>query len=263
MFRFSKIVFFRFFILFGLAFFLFCEKSEAQPRRKVSNWHHNFGLSVGGGNNQLAASLKWFHLYGVDSEQRFRIGYGFRLNFTGGGDIPFYSAPYELRKDKATTDTLELKEPQLISLNIGLYMTYSITERWLLGFNMDLAGAGFGAESPGILYSEQIPQPEGLLIAENKPQYGNLFRGWRDDLGALNTEVYVGYQLSPNWQIRGGIARYKWEFRTPIAFVRDNERYRSAAILGFIGVIWQPFEAFIRCPKQKKVKIKKLKEGEF
>lgn len=239
---------------------LWAQSNKANSRKRKLNWHHNFTAAVGFGDNHLAGSLGWAYLRGLGKYQRLKIGPGIRLNGIWGDNIHYTSAPPRLAKDEELTDTLQLKDPFLGAVNLGLYASYDITTRLTIGFNIDAIGLSIGGKKEGDLYASTLPVSP-LFVPENKPTSFNALLGGNNDLGTLNSEFYVAYGLSQKFYIKLGIQYLFTEYKTPEKFVNDNDRYRAKSTLFFAGLSWYPFMNDVNCPKRPKpLKVKTSKK---
>ncbi len=246
----------RFLVFIFLVCGIFCSNSNLQAqnnkaKKRQLNWHHQANAAIGLGDNHLAGSLGWAYLRGFGQYQRIKAGLGLRLNGIWGDDIPYTSAPPRLAKEEELTDTLSLAKPFLGAMNLGLYASYDITTRLTVGFNIDAIGLSIGKKKDGLLYASELPlSPVPSL--ENKPSSFNALLGGNNDLGTLNSELYVAYGLRQNLYMRLGVQYLFTEYKTAVKFVNDNDRYRAKSTLFFVGLFWYPFMNDINCPKRPK-----------
>jgi hypothetical protein len=253
-----------FWLVFSISLLLvYAHHAHAQTNRYRS-WHHHFDFGAGFWKKENAFSLGWSHLKGIGRAHRFKLGYGLRLNLYRGNEREFLPIPRDLRRDETRTDTLVITKARPFSLALGLYMQYDLAARWTLGANVDLVGFAVSLKkiSTGVLYSTDLLDSAFLPTTVSAHKYG-LFKARTEDFGTLNAELYLAYHLLPKWRIKFGVQKLWTEYRTPLPFVQNNTRYFRHPWLALVGLTFTPFTPNIKCPKLKRQKLKKLKEGEY
>ncbi len=221
----KKIIASNVFLIFFLTFSAFGQ--EEQPTQK---WFKslNIGLNAGAG---FMGDLSWQHVYGLGNSQKFRIGYGVRLNVYGGSDLDYTSAPPDYQ-DEAQKDTVTLASSGLTSLNLGIYTEYHFSPKVLIGFNIDAVGVSFGAEQEGTLVSDGVGQR-----TKATPTTTNILLVGANDMGSLNSNFYAGFRVSEKITLKAGMAMYFGEYTTEIPQPNtDNDRFRVISQMGFVGV---------------------------
>lgn len=247
-----------------LCAFLVCFFSlpTLKAQRKYKSWHHHFDLGIGFFKKDYALSLGWSHLKGLGASQRFKIGYGLRFNAYRGKERDFLPLPYDIRKDEERLDTLRLDKAYSIGIGLGLYLSYDIAARWTIGLNADLLSYQYPLSKPiGVLQSTSLPD-SSLITPASLHRYG-LFEGRYEDFGTLNAEFYLAYHFHHKWRAKLGVQNLWTEYRTPLPLVENNARFFRTPWLILAGLTFTPFSPNIKCPTQKKQKLKKLKENEF
>jgi hypothetical protein len=244
-----------------VAFFL-SEIAFSQTVRYRS-WHHHFDLGLGLWKKESAISLGWSHLKGIGRGHRFKVGYGLRFNVYRGNERDFLPIPRDLRREEEFCDTLVIYKARPLSLGLGLYIQYDLSARWTLGLNAEFVGYARSLKkiTTGTLYSTDLPD-SSLFTPVMLHRYG-LFKGRTEDYGTLNAEIYLAYHILPKWRVKFGVQKLWTEYRTPFPYVKNNIRYFRHPWLALVGITFTPFTPNVKCPKLKKQKLKRLKEGEY
>lgn len=244
----------RFFLLVfalctGLVHASYSQLVKVKKPKTIPHWEHRFTLALGLGKEMGAGSLGYAAMYGFGESQRFRLGAGIRLNLALGitDSVPFCA--------KNPKDSLLVEKPFLGSVNLGLYASYDINERWEIGASTDLVGFGFGSSQNALLLNSQ--NEDSLSTTTQIRSLVHM------PLGTLNNEIFVSYKFNRRWRLRIGMQCLMSEYLTPEKFFNDQDKYYNSAILGFIGITFTPFGETVNCPKPKKVKVRYLKEGEM
>lgn len=221
-----------------------------------SNFKQNsdFGLAISPGSEEINFALSWKQIHTVKPDSKFRIGYGVRFNAYSGSNKDYITAPAELTSGKTgpgvffseniieNLDTFTVGNSQHNSLNAAIYLEYDITEKWGIGFNIDALGIGFGKETSGIVSSLN---GSNLTVVDEKatPTALNLLLISDNDIGMLNSELYITYNINNKLAINGGFTFLFTEYTTsnPIAINQNNDRFRHKTLLGLLSVNYKPF----------------------
>lgn len=213
----------------------------------ISPWEKRIGITGAFGEGATSTTLGFSHLYGFGSSRRFKLGYGVRLSSFFGSDRKFTAAPPDLASQDdpqyfsvgqpffGNNDT-ESKS-QINAINLGLYTEYSITEKVLIGFNIDVVGFSFGAKKDGSVYDET--SLGGLTIINDtsaKPTSFNALLIGDNDRGTLNSEFWIGYRIASNVLVRGAFSYLFTEYTTNEQYQDGNDRFRYKAAQGAVGV---------------------------
>lgn len=217
--------------------------------------NHAFDLALSVGGNEFNGSLSWNQIHGVNKSQKFKLGYGLRLNTYSGTDKDYTTAPAELTSNKTgpavffaetlpeNIDTFRVSKASMNSLNANIYIEYAIKDKWTIGFNIDAIGFGFGGEVEGMMISSVAPT-NAALNQKAKPTSFNLLLISDNDIGMLNSELYARYELSEKSALRFGFNFEFTEYTTnnKIAYNFDNDRFRYKSLMGMVAFSYSPFK---------------------
>lgn len=201
------------------------------------------------GINQGTGSL----LYGFDwrqgKKQKFGIGLGARFTSYIGSNQYYETAPAKLTSGSsgpgviftetitANVDTLLIASPQVNMFNIFINLTYPISEKLLLGFNIDAVGFSFGGSKP----ANYINGFMGNVISASPTSF-NLLLISDNDLGSLNSELFLKYQWKARWSLKGAVQFLFTEYTTITEvqqFPEPNDRFRNKSLLAAVGVSYR------------------------
>lgn len=192
------------------------------------------------GNNEFSTALSYQHLWKVGKNQKFGIGAGIRLTNYFGKNKYFTTAPANLTSGKKglsvffaedipqNIDSVLFKKTQANALNISLNFDYKILKKITLGFNIDAIGFTFGAKQNGFYLGNN-----GMGASTSaKPTNFNLLLVSDNDLGSLNSEMYVHYDINKKWGAKIGFQYLFTEFTTDTkvqttADGQKNDRFRN------------------------------------
>lgn len=154
---------------------------------------------------------------------RWEAGLGLRLTSAFGKDVEYItSGPAKYTRSFTTPvviffagqlpenwDTLTVKKVNVNSLNISANVAFNITEKWGLGFNIDLIGASFGPSSDAVFESNKVESPDKV-----KTTKFNVLLTGDHDIGSLNSEFFLKYNFSEHWGARAVYQFLFTEFET-------------------------------------------------
>lgn len=177
--------------------------------------------TVGQSQGTIAAS--YVHNWGIGKKRKLEAGLGLRWTTYVGTKTNFTTAPASLARSNSTPflvvfagqetqnwDTLTVQRPFINSLNVSANFGYNITNRWSLGFNIDLIGFSFGRKGSAILTSNAKTRNE----PEAKPAPFNVLLTGDLDYGSLNSEYFVRYRLNEKWAVKAVYEFYFGEYKT-------------------------------------------------
>jgi long-subunit fatty acid transport protein len=113
------------------------------------------------------------------------------------------------------------------SVNLALFSAYRLHQKWAVGFNIDLIGLSFGPRRESSDFSNGF---------DGAPTRFNVFKGAENDVGTLNSEVWIGYFLNPNLVLKSGIAHFVGEYETTQSQSGGNNRFRRFNNLLILGI---------------------------
>lgn len=174
---------------------------------------------------------------------RWEAGLGLRLTSAFGKDVEYItSGPAKYTRSFTTPviiffagqlpenwDTLTVKNVNVNSLNISANVAFNFTEKWGLGFNIDLVGLSFGPSSDGTLESNRVEFQDNV-----KPAVFNVLLTGDHDIGSLNSEFFLKYNFTEQWGARAVYQFLFTEFETSSAEQTffdgtKNNRFRNKA----------------------------------
>jgi hypothetical protein len=215
---------------------------------------HLIGASVGVGSNEFAAALEWNHAHGFGKKnQRFKIGYGLRVTTYTGANVNYTTAPALLtskqegpqvlfsKSYEENIDTLSFSNTQVNSLNITIQLGYALTSKLLLGFNIDAVGLTFGGQRTGS-FSSSLPYSNPNANQKATPTSYNVLLVSDNDIGTLNSEIFVRYWLSEKWAIKAGAMFLFTEYKTENRLTLNNDRFRNKTLMIMVGTSFKLFK---------------------
>ncbi len=209
-------------------------------------------LSIATVGNQSTGTLSWTKLHNVTKNQKFKIGYGVRLTSQIGKDLDFVTAPARLTSNQTgpqvlfspifaeNYDTIRFSNTQLNALNLNIHLQYTIKTKFDIGFNIDAIGFTFGSKVSGNYISKLSFENNTSQSAKATPF--NLLLISDNDIGTLNSELYLRYWVHPKWAIRAGVSFLFTEYTTDKKLRLDNDRFRNKSLQAMIGVSFKPFK---------------------
>lgn len=229
-------------LIVALCFLILFETASAQDSNNQNV------LNVGGGFGKSAGnfSIDYIHNWRLGEKERLNIGLGARFTSFFSGMLNYTTAPAKLttgttgpenmfkKPIKRNIDSLCLESSQVNFLNIAFNIGHRFSDKWDLGFKIDLIGFSFGKEQKGeyISNDERVP-------ATAKPTSFNVLLIGDNDRGNLNSELYLRYFISERWGVRAGMQMLFAEYTTPNniqQFPEPNDRFRYKAMLISMGV---------------------------
>lgn len=224
---------------------------ESLESKKGYKYNNNFDLALASNGNQSLGALSWVHFHSVTTKKRFMIGYGVRFNSQVGKNLNYVTAPAILTSKQTgpqvlfseifyeNIDTFYVSNTQVNFLNLSINLQYTIKEKFDIGFNIDAIGFSFGGKTTGKYIGYQ--SPDNGTIKTASPTSFNLLLVSDNDIGSLNSELYIRYWLNPKWAIRAGASFAFTEYTTENKLRLENDRFRNKSLMGMIGVTYSPF----------------------
>ncbi len=219
--------------------------------KKGYKYNNNFDLAFATSSNQSLIALSWTKMHKVFKKGRFKIGYGLRFNAQFGKNLNYYTAPAELTSKQTgpqvlfsktyteNIDTFYVTSTQNNSCNINIHLQYTIKQKIDIGFNIDAIGLSFGKGVTGKYISNQAVNNNSIQTAKPTPFNGLLVSD--NDIGSLNSELYLRYWIKPKWAVRVGASFLFTEYTTTNKLRLDNDRWRNKSLMGLVAVTFSPF----------------------
>jgi hypothetical protein len=212
-------------------------------------YNHNFDFALSAGNG-FSFAPSWSHFHKIGKKGKFQIGYGARLTSLFGSNVEHITAPARLTTGstglgviaqetiEGNLDTLTINTMQVNSLNLTINLQFAFSEKIEIGFNIDALGFSFGGEQKGTFAARSQVRTSSQETA--KPTTANVLLTSDNDIGSLNSELYLRYWLSPKWAIRGGLTFAFSEYTTSRKLTFDNDRFRAKILMPMIAVTFSP-----------------------
>lgn len=212
--------------------------AEAQPET-----HAEF--TGAGAKLQSTAAASFQRLWAI-KESRIKAGAGIRLTSYFAANQYYVTAPAKLTSGKTgplvfftenivhNMDSFLVKTPQVNALNVMLSISYVLSQKVCIGFNIDAMGFSFGNRTRG----NYINGFNGANV-EAKPTSFNVLLISDNDLGTLNSELYGKYLLNEKWSVKAGIQFLFTEYTTETKVQQlpePNNRFRRKSLLAAIGI---------------------------
>lgn len=225
---------------------------ETTTETKGYKYNNVFDVAAASVGSQSAVAGSWVHFHGVGSKQRFKIGYGVRFSSQFGKNLTYTTAPAIITSKQQgpqvlfskiyneNIDTVYLPKAQNNMLNLSINLQYTIKNKVDIGFNIDAVGVTFGKGITGNYHSAASTYPNSNQAA--KPTSFNALLVSDNDLGSLNSELYVRYWFNEHWAVRAGASFMFTEYTTNNKLRLDNNRFRNKSLMPLIGISYTPFK---------------------
>lgn len=209
-------------------------QTEEKTSLAATNVQADLSLAAGTG---FSPSLFVQALYGIGKSKKFKIGYGLRFTSFFGSNITATTAPADLTSDENKVDDFVLETAQANFLNTAIVLQYSFSQKFDLGFNIDVLGLTFGGEQHGDFSSKRAGVAKVHSTA--KPTQTNVLLVGDNDRGSLNSEFFARYWLNEKWAIKAGASYTFVEYTTKQKMAFDNDRFRHKAMMGMVGITYR------------------------
>lgn len=212
---------------------------------QVNEWQGTVGI----GGSEATVSVLYGHDWEFGKRKQFAVGVGGRITSYFGANRIYRTAPAKLTSGEtgllvifkpdieANIDTLILKSPQVNSINAFVNLRYSFSDKFQVGFNIDLIGFSFGGSTRGTY----INGAQGGMD-NAKPSSFNVLLTSDNDLGSLNSELYAKYYLNDRWGLKAGAQFHFTEYTTDSKIQQlpePNDRFRRKSLLLALGVTYK------------------------
>lgn len=212
---------------------------------KAQNQYFQKGLSVNLGlaasESQFVPSIYVYKLHGLGQNKKFSLGYGLRFTSSFSTAKDYITAPAKLTSKmqgpqvlfsktyEENLDTLTVGDGRFYALNATIHLNYSFSSKMAIEFNIDAIGFSFGPSRTATFQSNAEPATNGVYQA--KPTKANVLLVSDNDIGTLNSELLVSYQISPKWGLKAGACFIFTELTANQKLAFDNDRFRNKALL--------------------------------
>lgn len=241
------------YVLNGLGLILAFSSVPALGQNFKKNIAADAAFSIYSGEQLFALSLSKTHAVG--KKKKILLGYGLRYNMYLGVDKNYVTAPAELTSGKTgpvvffTENITENMDSFVVNrslhhgFNSVIYIGYRFNDNWSALFNIDAFGFTVGPKVEGDLVSDKKP-PSSASRFLAKPTKYNLLLISDNDIGLLNSELYLQYKNPQGYGFRFGASFLFTEYNTTsqVTYNFDNDRFRKKSLMGMVAVTWWPFE---------------------
>ncbi|MBK5278126.1 MAG: hypothetical protein JJE09_04600 [Bacteroidia bacterium] len=229
--------------LFLFIIILFVTHSFAQQSSKNAN---SIDLGLAFGSSQGTFSGAFIHNWELGKKKNIEVGAGGRLTEYVGANQYYSTAPAKLTSGSIgpgvffkeniieNVDTFLIAKPRVLAFNAMINLGYCMTEKFTLGFNIDVIGFSLGSEKSGNYINGSKGQ-----VTTAQPSPFNLLLISDNDLGSLNSEFYGKYLLSKKLSLKAGFQFLFTEYTTSIEvqqFPEPNDRFRNKSGLVTVGI---------------------------
>lgn len=236
----------RLFVLLLLTISL--SKVFAQDEPRAHNHLADFILGVG--SRQTNVSLSYQIAWRFGDKQKLVMGAGLRTNAFFASDKYFVTAPAKIVKGEAgpgalfkesipaNMDSVHFSSASIYSINFLLHIGYAFTDKFKVGFNIDVIGASFGPGQSGTYINGNAGATTPVTAG---PTGLNLLLVGENDLGSLNSEFFANYALNEKWSLKAGIQHVFMEYTTTTKVQQlpePNDRFRITPTVACVGVVY-------------------------
>ncbi|HRI21198.1 MAG TPA: hypothetical protein PLA68_09585 [Panacibacter sp.] len=176
--------------------------------------HYNRFVDIAGtiGKDQGSVAGSYVYNWRLGQNRKFEMGIGARFTSYSGTKKDFITAPAKLARtatfpfiivfagqQEKNFDTLTVQHPFTNSLNLSANLGYHLSSRLYAGINIDVIGFSFGKKTNAVFISNGVTVTEPAA----KVTPFNLLLTGDNDLGSLNSEFFLKYNLNDQWSVRG------------------------------------------------------------
>lgn len=235
------------FSLFSFLILLNAQSLLAQQEPR----HHQLELSLAAAKDVASGSLAYQRAFGVAIKKKLRIGLGLRSTVFRGNDQELVTAPASLTtgaqgpqviflaNKPENLDTLQIKNSAVTYVNMMFVVEYQLSDRFEAGFNIDLAGLSLGKQRQVTYHSSRNISGEFPTQLNASPTPHNLLLISHNDIGSLNSEIYLRYQMNDHWLVKLAYSYQFIEYTTKQKLRLGNDRFRQTPGLLALGLAWR------------------------
>ncbi len=215
-------------------------------QRKTSD-HLSGSIAVA--KNQGALTIHYQHFWKLGEKQRLQVGYGIRLTTFVASNQNYITAPASLSKQSTSPfilfkkrvdenlDTLLVDSPWMTSINASINVKYQFNSLWSVAFTVDAVGFSFGRNQQARFFTNS-----NIQATSAKPTTFDALLVDDNDLGNLNSELYISYQFEKRWNLNAGVQFLATEYTTATKvqqYPAANDRFRKTSLMFALGVSYQ------------------------
>ena len=180
------------------------------------------------------------------NDAKFKVGVALRLNTFRAKNKKFATAPAILTSGAKgpqamfkpdileNIDTLYIPSITTHSVNLAVFLEYSLSNNVAVGFDIDVLGFTLGND---FLVTLQEPLGDTKTV-QAKPTRFNLLLVSDNDIGTLNSELYGRFRPdNSRFYGKAGVSFYFSELKTVRKLWLDNDRFRyKTPLTPLVGV---------------------------
>jgi hypothetical protein len=201
-----------------------------------------FDVAASAGTGTFSGSLSWSNVHRLTKKlPNLKVGYGVRFTTFVAANKFYVTAPAKFTSPiqnlgtifsetiEKNIDTITTATTLTNSLNLAIYIQYSITPKIDVGFNIDAVGFSFGPKKQFNVISN-VFDPNQSPVPTGSP-----------------TRFFLRYWISKKIGLRAGYTFLFGEYKldTKLSFDAGrimNDRYRYKASMLMLGVTYKPFD---------------------
>ncbi len=235
---FSKIT-----LLVVIVAFIFVPQAKSQTKFASA--------SVSIGSNQFSTNFAYSHLWSVTKNKKFKIGTGLHLTNNFASNKYFITAPAKLTSGQSgpavlfsenivqNLDSVLFKKSQINALNLTINLNYQISKKLMIEFSIDAIGFSFGGSQQATYFGNNNVAP---VNTSAKPTAFNLLLVSDNDLGSLNSDLFLAYKLNKHLALKSGIQFLFNEYTTNTKVQttptgEKNDRFRNKTLAFEVGIL--------------------------
>ncbi|MGN6494393.1 MAG: hypothetical protein ACTHLE_20545 [Agriterribacter sp.] len=228
----------------GACFTLYAQESAKQDK--------SVNVSGAVGASEFSTSFAYQHVWRLGKKRKLGVGAGLRFTNYQGYNKYFKTAPAKLTSGKTgpgvlfsediveNIDSVQFKRSQLNALNLSINFVYDFNKKFSAGLNIDAIGFTVGGKRTGRYFGNN---GAGQTVTAS-PTAFNLLLISDNDLGSLNSELFVKYKWNDKWGARVGFQFLFIEYSTDTKVQttpggEQNDRFRNKSAAGLFGITYQ------------------------
>jgi hypothetical protein len=205
--------------------------------------------TLAAGQQKFSGSAAYRYQWNLGKKQKFSIGLGARLTTFTGNNQFFETAPAQITSGKTgltviftetipeNIDSIQIANPAMTMLNAMITLAYRPHSRWEIGFNIDAVGFTLGGEKQAQYWNGSQATPTTA-----SPTRFNALLTSDNDLGSLNSELWLAYGISQKTSLKIGYQFLFTEYSTATnvqTFPEPNDRFRNKGSFLALGVLYK------------------------
>jgi hypothetical protein len=224
--------------------------SSLSTKFRRNNYFEVGGLII---NREYGGYASWIKQFALTKNRKLFFSCGIRVTGYYSLKRNYLTAPAKLTRGQTgpmavladvlpqNFDTVYFNASQTNGFNLFIGFQYRIWRKLDVGVDIDLIGMSIGAghtgqysstkNTPGMYANGQRAYPTGfnvMLLGDN-------------DIGCLNSEIFVRFWLNRKWGIKASFNYITTEFTTVNRLRLDNDRFRHRAFMAGLGVTFNPW----------------------